>query len=200
MKHFYLLMAALLLCLTATARATIVLHINIGDASAVVVSTTGVNADANDSGFDSSDGIILRDFLTADATLENSLTGAGNLIGGNSGDILDTFLTKPAVLSLGARDANIYSTSGNSNTQVFSTSSPAFSGTTTWDLSAISASLPASGATGDIFSGDQNGVGTAAIGQWVAVPEASAFLLVALISLPVGIVSIVNRRRRLSQV
>ncbi len=195
-KHVSILAITAVSVLSSGAvRAAVVLNIDLSDPSAAVISASGAFADANDASANSGRGIILRELLTANQTSNSSLIGTGDLVGGGSGEAYNVFLTKPAFGALGARDANLFFLDGlflGTATQAFSTTAPAFSGVATWNLSSISALLPGPGATGDIFAGDQDGVGPVAIGQWAvlgataAIPEPSSFAIWSLLGLVVG--------------
>ena len=69
-------------------------------------------------------------------------------------------------------DLNFYS-STSSDTETFSTSSSAFTGTTTIDLSSFLAQLPVTGTMGEIYSGYSRNPGVP-IGMWEVVPEPSS--------------------------
>ena len=180
----------------ATVGATTILTIDVSDPSAVVFSATGANADANDTSFTSYNGIVLRQFLIADPALSPLVfPGTGTLTGGGSGQAYDRIVSSLFIFPhLSPRDLNLYSRFGSA-AQTFSTAAPAFSGATTWDLSSLSGLLPSPGAAGDVFAGDEDGIGPVAIGQWATVPEPSTFA--ALTSLGwVGLCIAYRKRRR----
>jgi hypothetical protein len=155
--------------------ADVVLNVDITDISAVTFSATGAPSAVNDSSSSSLDGASLLNLFTV-AYADNQSASSGSLFGSSS-DALDTDLTP--FQSLTGFDLNLYALSGTGAIQNFSTVSPAFSGSTTFDLSGSSILL---GSTGDVIAGDTlNGSG-AVIGQWQAIPEPASIGLLGLVS------------------
>jgi len=96
-------------------------------------------------------------------------------------------------LSTSNVDVNLYV---NSSVQLqnFSTSSPAFSGSATIDLSSFLAELPATGTIGPIYSGYSRDAGVV-IGYWQVVPEPSSLAQLVLSGLALsGILAWRTRR------
>jgi hypothetical protein len=92
-------------------------------------------------------------------------------------------------------DLNLYGSS--SQVQAFSTTSQAFTNTATISLLSLLANLPATGATGNIFSGDIRSPGVL-IGRWVVVPEPSVGAQLALGAMVLAGVALVRRSRRVA--
>jgi hypothetical protein len=154
--------------------ADVVLNVDITDISAVTFSATGAPSAVNDSSSSSLDGASLLNLFTV-AYADNQSASSGSLFGSSS-DALDLLLTPYG--SLTGFDLNLFASSVEMQ-QNFSTVSPAFSGSTTFDLSGSSILL---GSTGDVIAGDTlNGSG-AVIGQWQAIPEPASIGLLGLVS------------------
>jgi MYXO-CTERM domain-containing protein len=94
-------------------------------------------------------------------------------------------------------DLNLYTTS-TAQLQAFSTSSPAFTGTAIINLSSFLASLPITGASGNIYSGDAHSPGGALIGRWTVVPEPSVEAQLALGAMVFAGLALVRRSRRVA--
>jgi hypothetical protein len=94
-------------------------------------------------------------------------------------------------------DLNLYATT-TSQTQTFSTSSPAFTGTAIINLSALFANLPITGASGNIYSGDAHSPAGVLIGRWVVVPEPSVEAQLALGAMVFAGLALVRRARRVA--
>jgi len=93
-------------------------------------------------------------------------------------------------------DLNMYVTS-TPQVQAFSTLSQAFTNTATINLSSLLADLPATGATGNIFSGDVRSPGVL-IGRWVVVPEPPVEAQLALGAMVFAGLALVRRARRVA--
>ena len=145
---------------------SILININEANPSAVQFITTGNNSFAASSVNNFFGVDLISYFTAAPATAAGVVTGTlvpagtSNAYNGWFADNLTTVFNV---------DLNLYNSSV-AQLQTFSTSSPAFAGTATIDLSAWLASLPATGASGNIFSGDIRSPGVL-IGRWTVVPE-----------------------------
>jgi hypothetical protein len=168
--------------------AQILLTIDDSNPSAVTITATGNDPLVNASGNTANEGVDLLQFFTQNEsgmTFGQRLLGA--LTGGNIGvNYNDVYSDNQSTGNLTYPDMELYvdfASAGQANTENFSTTQPAFSGTWTINLSALgvtSAALPAAGTEGSIISGYSANPG-AIIGQWqvVAVPEPDAAHLAA---------------------
>jgi MYXO-CTERM domain-containing protein len=93
-------------------------------------------------------------------------------------------------------DLNLYVNS-TPQVQTFTTSSPAFAGTAIVNLSGFLASLPATGISGNIYSGDIRSPGVL-IGRWTVVPEPSVEVQLALGAVVLAGLAFVRRSRRVA--
>lgn len=160
--------------------AQVLLTINDSNPAAVVLTATGAHAGVNDNSNTANEGVDLLQFFTLDQvnmTFGQDLTGT--LTGGNIGVNYDDVFSDNQSSAGGAfLDMELYvdlNSPGQGNTETFSTTQPAFSGTWTIDLASLgvtSQALPAAGTEGNIISGYSGNPG-AVIGQWQveAVPE-----------------------------
>lgn len=159
--------------LLASSRAQVILPVDVSNPGMVAFIATGA-APGADSTMNSADGFTLLGFLTS----PNSSTSAG-ISKGLKAPGMSTGYFNFFALDYGAGtyeagvDANLF---GDDQPQVFSTAAPAFTGTTTFDLTAIIALLPAVGHTGDIRAGDALSTGPV-IGQYQVVPEPASAIL-----------------------
>lgn len=176
------------------ATAQILLSINDTDPSAVTVTATGLDPSVNNNTTTANIGVDLLSFFTVDEfnmTFGQDLSG--NLEGGGTGVMYnDVYSDNYSTAGSGASyDMELYvdfGSPGQANTQTFSTTQPAFTGSWTIDLSSLgvqASALPAAGTEGNILAGYSGDVG-AVIGTWQVqpVPEPAAAGLLAL-SLPV---------------
>lgn len=158
--------------------AQVLLTINDSNPSAVVITATGANAGANCSTNIANEGVDLLQFfqlnefnMTFGQNLPGTLTG-GN-IGVNFNDVYSDDQSTGGGTSY--LDMELYvdlNSAGQGNTETFSTTQPAFSGTWTIDLASLgitSAALPTAGSEGSIISGYFAKPG-AVIGQWQVAP------------------------------
>lgn len=173
----------------------VLLTINDSDPSAVTITATTSNSYADYSGNTANDGIDLLGFFAVaqssseppfgqflpGSTLEGG--GIGDPYNDVMGDDYSTLDTDQSIV-----DLEVYldvSSPGETDTENFSTSQPAFTGSWTIDFSNLgitSGDLPAAGMEGTIISGYSFNAG-APIGQWEVVstvPEPGANNLIVL--------------------
>jgi hypothetical protein len=132
---------------------TILLTIDDSNPSAVIFTATGNFATANDSTTRASDGVDLLTFFTTDVGA-SSAPGTGNLSGG--GAVQYDFWIGDQLSGSAFVDLNLFASSiqpTDVTTQTFSTTSAAFTGSMTIDLSGFTASLPSPGTVSDIQAG-----------------------------------------------
>ena len=192
-NHLVCFGAAVLLLVSVTAaKAQILLNIQIsGDVATITATGTLSQANAETS---VNNGIDLLGFFTSSTgtfqtspvSLSSNLTAAN--LAGTPSDYYDTAVVDD--YSTTDVDLTLYS-SASGDTQVFSTTSTALTGTLTVDLSGLSSFVPTSG-SGEIvagYSGAHPGDTIAAntpIGEWqvvsptVAAPEPSTWALLLL--------------------
>lgn len=180
----------------------ILLTINDSNPAAVTITATGFAAAVNDGTKPASSGVDLLGFFSSNVPgLFGQLLLGSNLSGGNSGvsynDVRGDNFSTSGGNSVDFRLSLDISSPGSGNTQTFSTSQPAFTGTWTIDLSALGingSALPSPGTTGDILSGFSGDTG-AIIGQWeiAPVPEPGMGGLLVLGSI---IGTIIRRRKQ----
>jgi hypothetical protein len=168
------------------AEASILIVIDISNPSAVTFTTTEAVPLINDSSTSTAHGVSLMGlfssaFAVSDQPLVGDLTPAGSSVSFEW--LLNNFE------GITGFDLNLYSNSSDS--QVFSTGTPAFSG------SGVSVNLD--GATfatsGNIIVGDTLQGSGDIIGQWAVVPEPSSSAI--LTGLAAGVMLFVRRRQRL---
>jgi hypothetical protein len=186
MKKFVALAVSVLL-FTSVAQAQYLLTIDLSDIENVVITATGENPDADDSGIDGGIGFTMLSFFTSDSDL--FAFGSGNLQSNGMTDPFQGAFANSFAAGFGPGvDLTIAFGAG---TQNYSTLSSAFSGSMTLDLTAVSALLPAINSTGIIRAGDgSDGSVGGQIGQYQVVPEPSSLLLLA------GAALLCLRRRR----
>jgi hypothetical protein len=183
----------------STARAGVVLQIDLSTVNQVTISaTTGLSA-ASVSGSDGN-GVYLKDFLaTASAGTFNVSPVAGssfvyfNTTAGASGRLFRSGNTDPGL--------NLFNLHHFSSTQSFTAGVQAFKGTTTWDVAPdLYATFLAAPTSGDVYAfadriSQLNG-GPQVIGQWgivssAAVPEPTSMAIFGL-----GALGLAYRARR----
>ena len=143
--------------------AQLLLTVDDSNPAAVTFTATGTASGATASGSGPFP-IRLETFLTAGSASSSPTATSSTLQATATGDLLNTAdwdSNGVGVTTLGLRN-------GSSSKESFSTSSPAFSGTATFDLSGISAFLPAGGTTGSIQTSTGALIGTYSV---TAVPE-----------------------------
>lgn len=140
--------------------------------SAVTLTATTALSAANDSTTTSGDGILLLGLFTSN--IGSSPFGPALSDGLQpvlSGDLYNTW-SGDHHSSASYLDLGIYDNVG-STTQTFSTSSQAFTGSMTIDLSSVGFALPAAGASGNILAGWSGHTGGELGTYLVVVPEPS---------------------------
>ena len=155
---------------------SILININQDNISAVTFTAT-VNDSFAASSVNNFFGVDLISYFTSPPAAVAGTT-TGTLIPTGTATAYDSWF--PDNLNNGTTnvDLNMYVTT-TSQTQAFSTSSPAFTGTAVINLSALLADLPVTGTHGNIYSGDIRSPGVL-IGTWTVVPEPSSVALLAL--------------------
>jgi MYXO-CTERM domain-containing protein len=174
---------------------SILINIYEGNPSAVQFVATSANPN-NASALNLYGVDLIKYFTTAPAVAAGAVTG--NLIPAGT-TVAYTEWIPDNLLAAGQNvDLNLYNTS-DPQTQVFSTSGQAFSGTATIDLSSLLANLPATGASGQIWSGNIHSPGQAwLIGKWTVVPEPPVGMQLALGAMVLAGLAFVRRSRRMS--
>jgi len=185
----------------ASSHAAVVLTIDVSTPGAVTFTATSEFSSTDSSLSIAYDGFTVDDFFTSSQDYDNSSTLTGNLspvVG--SGLTYNGFGTFEFSDNDGAfknaTDLSIFSngTGAAADTQVFQTTSTAFTGVATFDFSASLAALPVIGTSGNVYSGYWQS-GTAdhgeLVGQWQVVPEPSSTLLLGL-----GAFAMISKRRR----
>ena len=173
-KKFLATAAIAFLALAPYSRAdTILLSINTSNPTAVTITATGNFASINEFNRKTSDGIdLLQFFISSNSFSSTSVTGSLTPSGGGSNPYSQALQDS---YSGSGVDLNLLN--GFSNPQNFSTTTPAFTGTATLDLSSYSSDLPAAGASGNILDGWKYINSGGIIGKWSVVPEPSAYAL-----------------------
>lgn len=171
---------------------SILININEANSSAVLFTATVNNSFANDSSQYNTFGVDLINYFTASTsaggTVTGTLTPAGTSVAYNT--------WFPDNLHFGNNvDLNLYNSS-TAQLQTFSTSSSAFTGTAIINLSGYN--LPATGASGNIYSGDARSPGGVIIGTWTVVPEPPVTAQLALGSIVLAGLAFIRRSRRVA--
>ncbi len=182
----------------------VLLTINDSNPSAVTITATGADAALDFSGSTANAGVDLLQFFGIDESgmtfgqdLTGALTASGVSVSYNDVDRDDYSTGGGAVYT----DLELYvdvNSPGQGDTETFSTTAPAFTGSWTIDLSSLgvdSSALPSAGSEGSILSGNYGAPGQV-IGAWEVtsdVPEPSATSLLALGGLILG--AFIYRRR-----
>ncbi len=168
--------AAVLWALPSTARAEIILIVDISNPNQVTFTATGAPAQNNDPDSFLMEGISLLSFFTA--TVDDPAIyffDDTNLFSPGGAFPYTDLVTMDFSGGVHYVDLSIFGSGFSS--QDFSTSLPALTGTATADLAVWSAYFPAAGTTGDIFSGDGISFSGPVIGQYLVIPEPSAAAL-----------------------
>ena len=187
------------------AQPNLLFQVDISNPAAVVITTTGNASLIDNSAYNTYRGVDLLAFFTAPTSLIG--TGTGTLTPAGATQSYDAWYWDNA--SGTAIDLNFYFNidQPDAQTQTFTTTAPAFTGTMIADLSSVAALLPAEGATGTVVAGwlgTGSGMGdstSAPIGQYTVVPEPAVFpLLSALATLLVTLAActplLIRRRLR----
>jgi len=188
----------------AVSEVPILLSIDDSNPSAVTITATSSNSYADYNGNPASAGVDLLGFFSVDEqNLSHGQFSGGTLQGGNDGVSYDSLLSDNYSTSGGVYyDLEVYLSSssvGSGNTETFSTSQQAFTGTWTVNLTSLgvnASDLPAADSEGSIISGNSANAGSF-IGEWqvLPVPEPRTEGLLALGTLVAGTMVL---RRRLS--
>jgi hypothetical protein len=145
--------------------------IDVSNPANVTLTATGINALANTTGQTAEDGVDLLGFFSQDAgSISINPLSAQELAGAGLSPY--EYFTPDNRSSAGGGffDLNLISASGDPEN--FSTSLPAFTGTSTFNLGYLdlpSSALPATGSQGDILAGDSENPGQV-IGEWEVEP------------------------------
>jgi len=150
--------------------AAVLITIDPTNIASVRFDATAEPAEKNDATSDFIDGVTLIGVLTSNFFVELDFDGTLGASGGRFEDGLT------GVGTANLRDLNLYNAE-TSTVQIFSTSAPAFRGSALIDLPGTSIAV---GSYGDIIVGDTISGSGEVIGQWRAIPEPSATLLVGL--------------------
>jgi hypothetical protein len=176
-----LLVGAFSISAKATEVLPVLLTINDTDPSAVTITATGAYAAVNDSITNENAGIDLLQFFTSASYSDPPSLGGLFPAGGSQA------YNEWGTDNYSGSDVDFNpwrSGEGGSDLQIFTTSSPAFTGSWTVDLSSDSSALPSLGANGEILAGYSLDHGQV-IGAWEVssvVPEPSQYgLFIALV-------------------
>jgi hypothetical protein len=193
MKKYILRSCALALVLAAAFSAagqSVLISIDQGNPAAVQFITTGANSFTASSLYNVWGVDLISYFTAAPAAATGTVTGTLTPTGTS---IAFTEYFPDNLNAASSVDLNMYVTT-IPQLQAFTTSSPAFTGTAIINLSSLLAYLPATGASGDIFSGDVRSPGKL-IGTWQVVPEPTVGVLMALGAIGFAGLALVRRAR-----
>jgi hypothetical protein len=173
---------------------SILININQANPSAVQFTTTGANSFVASS-VSNLFGVDLISYFTA-SVVSSGGVATGTLTPAGTTSAYNQWV--PDTLhALNNADLNLYVTT-TSQIQTFTNSIPAFTGTAIVNLSSLFASLPATGASGNIYSGDAHSQGGLLIGRWTVVPEPSVEAQLALGAMVFAGLALVRRARRVA--
>jgi hypothetical protein len=189
------LAAGLSLAAFPAAGQSILIDINQTDPSAVQFIATVNGAVVADSSQYNLYGVDLITYFTTSVASGSAVT-TGNLIpAGTIGAYTQWHADN--LNATGNESLNLYTSSGIPQLQAFTIANPAFTGTAIIDLSSLLADLPATGMSGNIYSGDVLSSGQV-IGQWVVVPEPSVKAQFAFGAIVLAGLAFVRRARRVA--
>lgn len=195
------LASALLLSSALTANAAVLLTVNISDPTNVTFAATGAFSAIDNSDYTTEQGVDLMAFFTGSVKVKPPITptiiGPAPVAGGlfaNGTSVTYNDWDVDSFTAPGGVDLNLFYAGGGGGEptiigilagaaaegyQQFSTTSAAFTGSATFDLSMGSAFLPQAGASGEIrpgwFGGGEGSVLGESIGQWLVIPEPSTY-------------------------
>lgn len=173
---------------------SILININQANPSAVQFTATVNSSFATDASQYNLFGVDLINYFTAPLATGSAVTGT--LIPAGTTNAFNQWFSDN--LHVGNNvDLNLYNSS-IAQVQTFSTSSPAFTGTAIINLSSFLASLPATGVSGNIYSGDARSPGGVLIGTWTVVPEPPVEAQFALGAMVLAGLALIRRSRRVS--
>lgn len=160
---------------TTGAPASVLLHVDVSNPSAVLISATGAAPIVAEDTVDNYSGVSLLDFALADA-FANGLAPAATLQANGTSQTynewwFDNFGNGPRALNLYFGDAP------NATPQIFDPGQPAFTGVFELNLSGVA--LPPVGYQGHILAGDSSGPATV-IGAFAIIPEPGTLVLVGI--------------------
>jgi hypothetical protein len=173
---------------------SILININEANPSAVQFIAVGANSFANSSVYNLFGVDLISYFTAAPVAVAGSATGT--LTPAGTATAYTTWIPDNLQNAANNVDLNLYVTS-NPQLEAFTTSSTAFTGTAVINLSSLLANLPATGASGNIYSGNISSPG-ALIGRWVVVPEPAVEAQVAMGVMVFAGLALVRRARRVA--
>lgn len=173
---------------------SILIDINQSSPSAVQFTATVNGSLVNDASQLNLFGVDLISYFTT--SVVGGSVATGTLTPAGTTAAYDQWFSDNLLNGLNSVDLNLFVT-GSPQVQNFTTSSPAFTGMATINLSSLLADLPATGASGPIYSGYSRSPGTV-IGEWVVVPEPSAMAQLALGAMVFAGLALVRRTRRVT--
>jgi len=168
----------------------VLLTIDLTDPCNAVITATGAFSSTDDSSTVEGAGVDLNNFLVFSPEGSSTSSSYGSLTPSGAETSYDTVGLDNASGSW--VDLNLYVSGGSVETQSFSSTSSAFTGTWTVDLSQYVGELPSVGTTGNIMAGFSRTEGST-IGLWeiVSVPEPSQYGLYAFL----GFAALIGWRR-----
>ena len=166
-RIFSLVIVAAFLSDEATnAQLPVLIAVDVSNPAAVMFTATGAAPFVNDATTGGTYGVTLFPFFSPSTSFGSvSLTG----------DFTAAGLPAPYSYVGG----NFYLSNGYADKQIFTTTQPAFTGSSWVNLSSKSANLPTIGSSGDIYVGNPFGGSGVIIGRWEAVPEPHECALLA---------------------
>ena len=171
---------------------SVLININQANLAAVQFTAVGNNSFANSTVNNLFGVDLISYFSSAPSAVAGTVTGT--LIPAGTSSAYNQWF--PDNLTVGSNvDLNLYA--GSAQSQTFTTSGVALTGTAVINLSALVANLRSTGATGNVYSGDIRSPGTL-IGTWVVVPEPSVEAQVALGAMLLAGMAFIRRSRRVA--